>query len=461
MTTVTLFRPLLAAAKPTRLPLAAVLLGLTLLLVAPIQARAVEVQRVVSPGGIEAWLVEDRSNPIISVEFLFKGAGGVTDPKDKEGLAYLVSTLLNEGAGPYDSQTFQGQLNDQSIGLGYSSGRDSFGGSLSTLSRYQDKAFELLRLSLLEPRFDAEAVARMRREIIVGLAHEENNPNSIAGRNLRRLLYGDHPYGRPSKGTAESLTGLSLEDLQGFVRSHLTRERLFIGVSGDIDADSLGKRLDQVFGGLPAKGDLPEIAPAQVATQGGTLVIAREQPQSIVVMAQPGLMRDDPDYYTASIANYVLGGSTFSSWLYEEVREKRGLAYGVASYLAPSDYAALVMGRVATQNARVKESIALIKQQWARMAEEGPTAEELADAKTYLTGNFALNLSSTGKIADILVAMQAQNLGIDYIDRRSGFFEKVTLAQVKKVARELFNPEELTMVVVGQPEGLTSTLPVP
>ncbi|MGO1120297.1 M16 family metallopeptidase [Rhodovibrionaceae bacterium A322] len=455
-------------AKVLALPLPALpqkllllLLGITLLALASGQARAVEVQKVVSPGGIEAWLVEDRSNPIISVEFLFDGAGGITDPAGKEGRAYLVSTLLNEGAGELDSQSFQGVMNDQSIGLGYSAGRDSFGGSLSTLTRYQDQAFDLLRLSLEAPRFDDEAVARMRREVLVGLARSEKDPNAIAGRNLRALLYGDHPYGRPTKGTKESLTGLSQQDLKDFVRDQLTQDRLYIGVSGDIDAESLGKRLDEVFGKLPKTATDTPIEAAEVYKDGGILVIERQQPQSIVVMAQPGIMRDDPDYYTALMVNYALGGSTFSSRLYEEVREKRGLAYGVASYLVPSDHAALIMARVGTQNARVKESLDIIKAEWGRLAQEGPTEEELADAKTYLTGSFALRLSSTGKIASILVAMQAQDLGIDYIDQRDSFFEKVTLEDVQRVARELFDPEQLTVVVIGQPEGITSTLDAP
>ena len=204
--------------------------------------------------------------------------------------------------------------------------------------------------------------------------------------------------------------------------------------------------------------DLPEVNPS---ADGGTIVIDKEVPQSVVALGQSGLRRDDPDYYTAYAVNYILGGGGFASRLYEEVREKRGLAYGVYSYLQPLDHSALVVSGVATGNARVAESIEIIRAEWAHMAAEGPTAEELENAQTFLTGSFPLRFDSTGALADILAGMQFEDLGIDYLERRNGYIEAITLEDARRVAGALFKPEELTAVVVGQPENVEATRAAP
>lgn len=423
-------------------------------------AAAVEVQRVVSPGGIEAWLVEDHGNPIISLDLAFRG-GSAAEPAAKGGLATLVASTLDEGAGELDSQAFQKALSDHSIGLSFQAGRDSFGGSLSTLTRYSDEAFDLLRLALTAPRFDAAPVERVRGQLQASLARQDQDPDAIAGRTLAHTLFGEHPYGRPAGGTAESLAAIGIDDLRTFARERLTRDRLVIGVAGDIGPERLAELLDSTFGALPVSGPALEVADVTPRAEGGVMVIERQQPQSVVSIAQPGISRDDPDFYAAYLVNYVLGGGGFASRLYAEVREKRGLAYSVYSYLAPYDHTALISAGVATQNARVGESLEVIREEWRKMAENGPTAEELADAKTFVTGNFPLRLTSTGKVSGILVTMQLDHLGIDYIDRRSALFDAVTLEDARRVARRLYDPAALTVVIVGQPEGVTATLPAP
>ncbi len=446
------------APRPRFLLFAALLAGTASLAVPA--ARAVEVERVVSPGGIEAWLVEDDSNPMLSLELSFEG-GAATDPEGKEGLARFAAYLLDEGAGELDSEAFQQALADNSIRLSFDSGRDSFQASMATLTRNRDEAFRLLRLALSEPRFDAEPVARLRAQLMTRLARQAEDPQSIASRQLWAAMFPDHPYGRPADGTPESLQAIEVADLERFVERQLTRDRLVIGVAGDIDAETLGPLLDETFGALPAEGPALEVPEAEPTAEGGTIVVERDQPQSTIAFAQPGIARDDPDYYAAYAVNYVLGGGGFASRLYEEVREKRGLAYSVYSYLLPLDHGPLVLGGLGTQNARVAESLEVVREQWRRMADEGPSAEELADAKTYLTGSFPLNLSSTGDIAGMLVGMQRENLGIDYIDEREGYVEAVTLEQARRVARELYEADALTTVVVGSPEGVEATRPAP
>ena len=434
-----------------------VVLGLALAMaVNAVPAGAVEVERVQSAGGIEAWLVRDHANPIITVRLAFRGAAAL-DPAGKEGLAEMVSSLLDEGAGDLDSQAFQGRLEDLSISLRFDAGRDTFGGRLRTLTENRDAAFGLLRLALNAPRFDEAPVERIRTQILTGLKKDLEDPNTIARRAFARALFPDHPYGRPVRGTPESVGAISVEDLRRFVAQRLGRDNLVIGVVGDILADQLASLLDQTFGALPAKASSWSVPDTRARASGETVVINKPVPQSAIVFGHGGPKRDDPDFYAAYVMNYVLGGGGFTSRLYNEVREKRGLAYSVYSYLNPLDHAALIVGGAGTANARVADTLAVVRDIWRRMAEEGLSAEELADAKTYLTGSFPLRFTSSRSVAGILVAMQLESLGIDYLDRRNGFIEAVTLADARRVARRFLDPDRLTIVVVGEPDGLAAT----
>jgi len=418
-------------------------------------AAVVEVQQVTSPGGIVAWLVEDHFVPVLAVEFAFRG-GRAVEPEGKEGLAEMASALQDEGAGELDSQAFQQRLQDLAVGLSFRAGRDSYGGSLKTLTENRDEAFELLRLALSEPRFDAEPVQRIRAQLLAILAHEAEDPDAIAGRTFSRTIFPEHPYGRAPKGTPATINAITADDLRDFVGRHLARDNLVIGVTGDIDAATLAPLLDATFGGLPAAARVPPVAEATPVTAGRVQVVEKGIPQAVVVFGHQGVKRADPDYIPAYVLNYIFGGGGFTSRLVEEVREKRGLAYSVYSYLQPMDHAALIVGGVATANARAGESIELIRAEWRRMRESGPTAEELDDAKTYLTGSFPLRFTKTDRIAAFLVGLQLDNLGIDYIERRNGLIEAVTLDDVRRVANRLLDPDALTFTVVGQPEGVTA-----
>jgi zinc protease len=429
-----------------------------LVLLAILPARAVEVQRVVSPGGIEAWLVEDHSNPIISMDIAFPG-GASADPAGKEGLAHMVSGLLDEGAGDLDSQAFQRRLAELSIRLSFDAGLDTFRGTVRTLKDNQDTAFDLLRLALTAPRFDEEPVGRIRSQIRVQLERDSESPNRIAGRALRESMFPGHPYARPVRGTLESLPAITVEDMRRFVADRLAREVLKIAVVGDITAEELAVRLDDTFRALPEHAAPFAVADIVPQADGEVVVIERDLPQSVVVFGHAGIKRDDPDFYAAYIVNHILGGGSFNSRLFEEVREKRGLAYGVHSYLHPLEHAGLAMGSVATQNARAKESLEVIRLEWRRMSESGPTREELDDAKTYLTGSYPLRFSSTGSIAGMLLGIQLDDLGIDYVNVRNDLIAKVTLEDAKRVAAGLLRADDLTFVVVGKPDGVAPADP--
>jgi zinc protease len=419
-------------------------------------ASAVTIERVKSPGGIEAWLVRDKAVPLIAMSFTWRG-GAALDPDGKEGLAEMAAGTMDEGAGELDAAAFKRALEDISASLGFSVGRDNTRGSLRTLSANRDRAFELLTLAINKPRFDADSVERVRAQMIAGLRGEEQRPGSIADTLWWKTAFPNHPYGRRPGGTAASIAALAREDLQRWLGMRLARANLLVGVVGDIEPVEFGRRLDQVFGGLPpepAAGEVPEALPVP---EGRLLVVNRPIPQAVVAFGEAGLKRADPDYYVATVMNYILGGGGFASRLTDEVRDKRGLAYSVYSHLSPMDRAGLIMGGVATQNARVKESLDVIRAEWARMAEGGATDEEIANAKTYINGSFPLQLDSSNRIAEMLVAIQLDRLGIDYIERRPSLINAVTAEDIRRVARRLLKPESLITVVVGDPANVTPT----
>lgn len=441
--------------------LAALSVALVALAVLAAPAGAVEVERVESDRGVVAWLVRDETVPVTAIEFTFEEAGAVLDPDGKPGVANMLSGLLDEGAGDLDSQAFQQRLNDRSISLSFSAGRTDFSGSLYTLNRYRDEAVDLLRLALYEARFDDEPVARIRRQIEAGIRREATDPGALASEALMKTLFADHPYGRPVEGTLESVGAITVADLKAFRAAGLTRDRLHIGVVGAIGPEELKPILDAVFADLPESGPRPEVPAVEIDGPGGVVVIDQPVPQSTVLFAQRGLPIDHPDYYAAMVLNHVLGGGSFESTLVQEIRVKRGLAYSVYSFLHPMEKAALLRGGLATENARVGESIDLVRQVFADFQRDGVPAERIADAKTYLTGSYPLRFTNTSAIAGQLVAMQRYDFGIDYIDRRNSYVEAVTAEQVNRLSAELLTPEALTLVVVGRPEGVAATLPTP
>lgn len=429
------------------------LLAVVLLALFSVPAQAVEIKRVVSPGGIEAWLVVDHSVPVVALEAAFAG-GAATDPEEKPGLANLTASLLDEGAGPYDSQAYQTRVEDIASSIRFSASQDNLTATVKTLSENVEAAFELLRLGLTEPRFDPDPVERVRSSILVSLARKAESPNSIASRLWWKHAFGNHPYARPPDGTPEGVAAVTVDDMRRFVKDRIARDVLTIAVVGDITPERLAPLLDATFGTLPAKAAPANIPEATAGDGGATLLVEKPIPQSVVVFGHAGIKRDDPDWYAALITNYILGGGGFTSRLTTEVREKRGLAYGVYSYLAPLEHTGVLLGGVATENSRVAESIDIIRQEWRRMRDEGPTEAELESAKTYLTGSFPLQFDSTDRIAAILVDMQQKNLGIDHLDRRNALIDAVTLEDAKRVARRLFQPDALAFVVVGAPEQL-------
>ena len=424
---------------------------------AALPARAdVKIEEVVSPGGITAWLVREPSIPFMALELRFRG-GASLDAPETRGAINLMTGLLEEGAADLDARAFARAQESLAASFGYDVGDDALSVSGTFLSENRDEAVELLRKSIVEPSFAPEALERVREQVLTGLRSDAKDPDEIARRTFDAMAFGDHPYATDYAGTIESVTALTREDMLAAHSAVFAKDRLYVGVAGDITPEELGPLLDTLLGSLPETGaPMPEQAP--ILIEGGTTVVEFETPQSVAIFGQRGITQADPDYFAAAVLNQVLGAGGFQSRLMDEVRKKRGLTYGVYSYLVPKDYAATLQGQVASANESVAEAVSVIRDEWARAAADGITQEELDAAKTYITGAYPLRFDGNGPIARIMVGMQMLGLPIDYIATRNDKVDAVTLEDVSRVADELLDPENLHFVVVGQPVGLESSV---
>ncbi len=417
------------------------------------RAQAIEIQQVTSPGGISAWLVEDHSIPLMSMRFAFQG-GWASEPEDKQGLTHFLAGMLDEGAGDLTSKQFQKRQQQLAMKLSFRARADRFYGTFQALTRHQDASAELLTQALNAPRFDDVPFERIRNQILLNIKSNSQDPERIASKNWLKLMFAGHPYGRNRRGTAENLAHLKPADLHALTKNLFAKEGLKIAVVGDINAEALGKLLDRVFGQLPAKSKVAKLPEAEVMSKPAVQIIDRNIPQSVIQFGHAGIKRNNPDFVPAYVLNFILGGGGFGSRLTEEIREKRGLTYSVYSYWSPYDHGALFVGAASTQNARAGETVKLIRQELKRMADEGPTAKELADAKTYMTGSYALRFDTSTKIAGQLLAIQVDDLGVEYIEKRNELINAVTLDDLKRLATKLLKPGQLVMTIVGKPEGV-------
>jgi zinc protease len=417
-------------------------------------ASAMTIEQIVSPSGIHAWLVREHAVPLVALNYSFHGGSSQDDPA-RAGAAHLTADMLDEGAGDLDSKTFHQRLENHAIELSFHVGRDYFRGSLRTLNENRDEAFSLLNLALTKPRFDADAIERVRGQELSELRRDTTNPNDLASRSWWSTAFPDHPYGRESRGTLESMARVTGDDLRDYVRRAFARKELVISIVGDIDAATAGKLIDRAFASLPANNDLKPVPQASPSNLGRRIVIDVNVPQAVVTFGGQGIARDDPDFMAAYIVNHILGGGNFSSRLYREVREKRGLAYGVSDQLVWFKRAAVVIGGTATRGDRTADALKVIESEIKRMAESGPTQAELDEAKAFLKGSYALSLDTSSKIAAQLTQIQIDNLGVDYIQRRGGLIDAVTVADAKRVAKRLYGGG-LLVTVAGRPKGLIS-----
>lgn len=448
----TLTRKIVAAYRPTVM-FAASLLWAALLLLPTSGAYAMKIQEVTSPGGVKAWLVQEHSVPLIALRFAFEG-GSTQDPVGKEGVANFIAGMMDEGAGDLTAQKFQERMESIAMRMSFDDGRDSFYGSFETLTQHRDEAFALLGLAVTKPRFDADAADRVRAQLLASLAYAARDPNRVASEQWSALAFAGHPYGRPANGTPETVGAIKSEDLRGFWKKNFARSNLRVVAVGDIDAATLAKQLDVVFGALPAKAELVAVPDVKPNATERVKVIDMAVPQSVARFGLPAMARKDKDFMAAYVLNTVVGGGVMSSRLWEEIREKRGLAYSVNSAIQPLKHTSIFAGGVATKNEEIAQSLDLIRAELKRIAAEGPTETELANAKSYLTGSFALGFDSNAKIANQLLWIWQEELGMAYVDTRNQMINAVTLDDVKRVSKRLFENQDLIVTIVGRPKGI-------
>lgn len=429
--------------------LATFFLSVLFLVLPALAARAMEIQSVTSSKGVTAWLVEDYSVPVVAVRFVF-GGGSTQDPVGKEGLANLMTGLFDEGAGPLDSEAFQIKLDDAGAEMSFDETRDGIYGSMRMLAEQRDEAFDLLRLAVNEPRFDQAPIDRIRAQVLSGIIANENDPDTVAQNRWARAVYGDHPYSRSDQGTRQSIAAVTQADLEALHKAVFARGGLHVAVVGAIDPETLKKKLDMVFGDLPRDQALAPVADIEPKL-AQHIEVNYDLPQTSLQLAWPGVKRKATDFFPAVLMNEILGGGTFTSRLFQEVREKRGLAYSVNSSLVNQDHANALIVTTGTRSDRAAETLAIVRDVAKRLAEDGPTEAELAATKKYLIGAYAIsNLDSSSSIAATLVELQIDDLGIDYMQRRAGYINAVTIDQVKEAAKKLLTTEP-TIMVVGPP----------
>lgn len=424
-------------------------------MLAALPAAAIDIQEVTSPGGIKAWLVEEHSIPFTALEIRFRG-GASLDAPGKRGEINLMTGLIEEGAGNMNSEAFAAAREALAAKISFDVDDDALSVSAKFLTDNRDKGVDLLRTALNETRFDQDAIDRVRGQVLSIIAANAQDPGHVAGDTFSALAFCSHPYGSSLNGTQDSIKALTRQDMLDAKARVMARDRVYVAATGDITPEELGKMIDRVLGGLPATG-APMPPRADLALKPGVHVTEFDTPQSVVIFGQPGLRIDNPDFFPAYVLNQLLGGSGFTARLMNEVREKRGLTYGIASYLAQMDLAEIWQGSFASANEKVADAIKVVKDEWARAASGDIAQSEVDAAKTYLTGSYPLRFDGNGPIADILVGMQMQGLPIGYVTKRNSYIEAVTLDDVKRVAKKWLKPDALQFVVVGKPVGLAAS----
>jgi zinc protease len=432
----------------TAVPLAALIFAIITTLSGP--AHAMKIQTIKSPGGIEAWLVEEHAVPMMAMRFAFEG-GSSQDPTGNEGLANFLSAMLDEGAGDLKSREFQERMEEISMRMRYEDSKDAFYGNFETLTANRDEAAKLLKLAINNPRFDTDAVERIRQQLQAALAYAARNPEKVALNEWYAVAFEGHPYARPSAGTEETVAKIGGDDLEGYRKRIFAKDTLKVVAVGDINAEQLGALLDEVFGDLPAAADLVAVSKTSPVAGGREKVVEMNVPQSVAVFGLGAMERKDPDFIPTFVLNHILGGGGFASKLMEEVREKRGLAYSVYTYVYPYQHTSIFSGSVATRNEAIGESLDVIREEFKQMAENGPTQTELDNAKKYLIGSYPLRFDTNAKIASQLLGLRMDDFGPEYIDNRNDMMAAVTLDDVKRVAKRLLETDDLIVTIVGKP----------
>ena len=406
----------------------------------------------VTAGTRSAWLIEDQSVPVVSIAWAWRG-GAALDTDAHAGALAMGAALLTEGAGTLDNTAFADALRDEAIGLGFDAQRDGFEGSLRALRPALPEAVRLANLAMRSPRLDPAAVTRVRARAVAGARASLETPRGQVGRAFWAAAFPNHPAGRPTGGTVETLSALPEDAIRAALARQLRADGLLVAAAGAITADELARLIPTLFEGLP-EGAPPEAPPLPPFTAFGQRVVEVASPQSAVLFGQPGLPVTDPAWETLQVVLRVLGGGGFSSRLMEAVRVQRGLTYGIGVGLDSLFGQGVIVGSTSTDNARVAETLAVTRAEWTRMAAEGPTPAELDDAVAFLTGNLPLQFTDSRRIAGTLLALRRNDRPIGWLNERADRLRALTPAATAAAARRVLDAGTLAVAIAGRPEGL-------
>ncbi|MCB1410851.1 MAG: insulinase family protein [Rhodobacteraceae bacterium] len=427
----------------------------TLICTLALPAGAIEIQDVTSPMGHTAWLSEEHSIPFVSIQVIFTG-GAALDPVNKAGAVSLMTALLSEGAGDLDAQQYAAALESLAADVSFEAGRDSVTMTIRALTENRDQVIDLALMALADPHLDQMSLDRVRAQAVASLERAARNPNTIAQQTWAAQGFAGHAYATPTDGTPNTLGALTLDDMLEAHRAAFSGDQVYVGAAGDITPAELGAIVDRIEGDLPAATvALPEYRSYQAAP--GVTVVDFPGPQSVIQFGHGGMRWDDPDFMPAYVMNEIFGGGGFGSRLMHEIREERGLTYGIYTSIASNRFGDSFVGRFSTGNENAAEAIDLVRQQFQWLADDGITQEQLEQVKTYLTGAYPLRFDGNDSIASILASMQFQGFPLNYVNIRNDLLNAVTLEDIQRVARRLAQPDALHFVVVGQPVGVETT----
>jgi zinc protease len=410
---------------------------------------AIEVETKRIGHGVSVWYAASPHVPVVDIQLVFEGAGYASDPAGREGRAALAAAMLMEGAGTLDALAFQRALDDGALQLNASVTTDQLVIHLHGLRDQVQRGGELLALALAQPQFAPTDLSRMKTTMQAQLAQMQETPDYQAMRLFDTTAFAGHPYANPIYGTAESLGLMTANDLRQYLTTYATRGNLRIAAAGDVDDDLLDAILTPVVEALREGDAATSIASVTLKGSGSLVRQAMAVPQTSVQFALPSVARDDPKFYAAYVLNHILGGNGLVSRLADRVRQQQGLVYGIGTELDVRRGISLLRGEFATRTATTSQAVDAVKQVMTELRDKGITSQECEDAKTYVIGATMLRLDSSQQVANMLMVMQVQNLGEDYLEKREGYFAAVKCADLNALAAEMLDPAKLLIAVVG------------
>lgn len=412
-------------------------------------AHAMTVDEVTSPRGLNVWFVQDKTTPTVTVSFAFRG-GTETDPESKQGLAFLMANAMTEGTADMPADVFQQVLSDRNIALGFTAARESVSGSLRYLLRYQDTALELARSALHMPAFRAADIARLQAQMLAALRQQEADPGFRAARLTMRQVFDNHPYGFAARGTPQSVKAISPTDVRAAHKKQFTRARLLVVVVGDTTAAEAGKIADKLFADLP-KGTAPTLTSTARQNVGAVWYSPwSASEQNSIVFTAPGVAVTDPDYPAALILNDLVGAGGFRALLMNRLRQEMGATYGISAGLQSLDALAFTMGQSSVAAETTDTAIQLIRSTWGEVRELPFSGDDIAVSKNYLQSSFSRDLTSSQAVASYLLGLRISRLPRDYAEQLPQALATVTETDLTRVAARLYDPQQLSFVVVGQ-----------